>query len=202
MDWYVHHLTVTFFAWIGDFGSALPELKFTVWGTYMNSSKEENTWKTLWYSFSYLADPTDAHVQGLGVTACPIQHLGRQLHHKARGLGLALESAGVVRVIVHRQPLMVLTLVLHVCVSWTLLGAKIAGIWRAILRVKKNVLPIFIISTKHITLLWICVDRGVLRTWLLHVSVVLIILNERRTSLMFPPPKTSHFLLNNTILAY
>lgn len=68
-------------------------------------------------SFSYLADSTDTHVQGLGVTACPIQHLGGQLHHKARALGFAPESAGVVRVIVHRQPLMVLTLVLHVCVS-------------------------------------------------------------------------------------
>lgn len=85
--------------------------------------------------FYYLADSTDAHVQGLGVTASPIQDLWGQLHHEARALSFALESAGVVRVVVHRQPLVVLTLVAHVCMSWTLLGAKIPGIWRAILRV-------------------------------------------------------------------
>lgn len=67
--------------------------------------------------FSHLADSTDAHVQRLGVTARAIQHLGRQLHHEARALGFAFQSTGVVRVVVHGQPLVVLTLVSHVCVS-------------------------------------------------------------------------------------
>lgn len=89
-------------------------------------------------SFSYLADSTDTHVQGLGVTAGPIQHLWCQLHHKAQALGFALESAGVFRVIVHRQPLMVLTLVMHVCMSGTLLGTEITSIWRAVLRGKQK----------------------------------------------------------------
>lgn len=95
-----------------------------------------------------LADTTDAHVQRLCVTACPIQHLGRQLHHKAWALGFTFESARVVWVVVYRQPLMVLVLVLLICVSWTLLGTEITGIWRAILRDIKTYFKIFYILEK------------------------------------------------------
>lgn len=83
---------------------------------------------------SHLTRAADAHVQGLGVTARPVQHLGRQLHHEARGFCFALERAGVFGVIVHGQPLVVLTLVAHVCMGRTLLGPEVAGIWGAVLR--------------------------------------------------------------------
>lgn len=104
-----------------------------------------------WDSSSYLAHSADAHVQRLGVAAGPVQHFGGQLHHEARHFRFALESAGVVGVIVHRKPLVVLTLVPHVCVGRTLLGSEVTGIWRTILRGKENVKPISIISAKTIT---------------------------------------------------
>lgn len=68
-------------------------------------------------SVSYLADSADAHVQGLGVTASPVQHFGRQLHHETGALRSAFEGAGVLWVIGDRQPLVVLTLVSHIRVS-------------------------------------------------------------------------------------
>lgn len=85
-------------------------------------------------SFSHLADATDAHVQGLRVAARPIQHFGGQLHQQARALGFALESAGVLRVVVHRQPLVELTLEAHVCVSGALLGPEITRVGGAVLK--------------------------------------------------------------------
>lgn len=89
-------------------------------------------------SFADLADPADAHIQGLCVATCSVQHFRGQFHHQARALGFALEGAGVVWVIVHRQPLVVLTLQLHVGVSRTLLGTEITRVWRAILRNNGN----------------------------------------------------------------
>lgn len=82
----------------------------------------------------YLTRSTDAHVQGFGVTARPVQYFGWQLHHETRGLAFALESAGVIRVVVNGQPLVVLTLVSDVRVSRALLSAEITCFWRAVLK--------------------------------------------------------------------
>lgn len=86
------------------------------------------------FQFAHLAGAADAHVQGLGVAAGPVQDLGRQLHHQARVLGAAPEGARVLRVVVDRQPLVVGALEGHVRVGRALLGPEVAGLRGAVLR--------------------------------------------------------------------
>lgn len=102
-------------------GSELPSRGLDAW-----------FWSWFWLA-SYLAGAADAHVQGLGVAARPVQNLGGQLHHQARVLGAALEGAGVLRVVVDRQPLVVPVLEAHVGVSRTLLGPEVSGLRGAVL---------------------------------------------------------------------
>ncbi|CAB1351345.1 unnamed protein product [Coregonus sp. 'balchen'] len=83
---------------------------------------------------SDLAGPADAHVQGLCVATCPIQHLGGQLHHQPRALGLAFQRTGIVRVVIQGQPLVVPTLVAYVGMCRALLGTEVTGVWGAFLR--------------------------------------------------------------------
>lgn len=55
-----------------------------LWGHFKSVTEEKNRKEEqskLCKAFSHLAHSADAHVQGLGVTACSIQHFGRQLHH-------------------------------------------------------------------------------------------------------------------------
>lgn len=90
-------------------------------------------------SFSpYLAQATDAHVQGFCVAPCPIQNFRCKLHNQSHSPGLALQRARVVRVVGHGQPLIQLPLVLDVVVSRALLGTKIACFWWAVLQKRQR----------------------------------------------------------------
>ena len=87
---------------------------------------------------AYLADATDAHVQGVSGAPSPIQDFGCQLHHQVLSPGLTPERAGGGRVVVLWEPFIITSLVLNIIVGWTLLGSEVLCIWRAVLSQRKR----------------------------------------------------------------
>lgn len=87
---------------------------------------------------AHLTDAADAHVQGVGAAASPIQDLGSQLHHQALSPRMTLEGAGGSRIVVPGKPFVVTTLILDVVVGRALLGSEVLGIRRAVLRAEEK----------------------------------------------------------------
>lgn len=86
---------------------------------------------------AHLTDAADAHVQGVGAAASPIQDLGSQLHHQALSPSVTLERAGGNRIVVPGKPFVVTALILDVVVGGALLGSEVLGIRRAVLRAEE-----------------------------------------------------------------
>ena len=87
---------------------------------------------------SHLANSTDAHVQGVGTATSPVQNLGGELHGETPPLGLAVKGAGRGGVVGHGDPLIGHALVFDVIVVGALLGAKVSGVRRTVLREERK----------------------------------------------------------------